>query len=278
VAGDGLHWVVAYHQRTSLVAPATDVYCRWVTFEPVTDAAYVGGGVLVEDGPAAQTVGSVALRANASLLVLSRSQASAGGVHALSGRSLDLFSCAQCEGRFDLDVVHDVLGVASTSHPFAGAMSLMAWESVDTGTGIGEIRARGFVHAIGDATGLVRTACGPDVQVYGTCARASHPDFHLRLEHAEPRRPAVLLLRPGWMPTSTLRCAAACDILDPFRSFCLPAGVTDDHGDLAVPLAIPSDPTQAWSFQFGLVPASAPGCPVLQVSFSRIGNLTIHVD
>jgi hypothetical protein len=256
------------------------VYVRWVTFAPRSDAAYVGPEVLVRATPLLQTGSAVALLRN-SFLVALREQHPTVLTHAARLLSLDQFGCGTCEGFANLETKspRDKLRVAAAA---TSLRALLVWESVDTSTGQGEIRARAFLEAVGPGGSLPDTACGPDVAVYATCGLSWptgwNQGFHLRLEQAEPGRAAFLLLREAHpFGAYYMSCGSGCSFLDPFRSWCFPVGITDSQGDLAVPLPIPPDfSLSSASFQFGLLPSAAPGCPAVGLSFSRVGILAVN--
>jgi hypothetical protein len=238
-----------------------------VTFDPGAGTAYLGAETLVAGGADNQSGAAVAWLTN-SALVGHRDDITTSGNSGAFLHSLDWFSCGPCEGRLTLDsnALRDVRRVAASGFSIRG---LLVWETIDPGTGAGQIRARAFEADTGIAGGVETTACGPDTQVYASCARPGHAGFHLRLEHAEPGRPVFVLLGPFSLG-GTFPCGS-CRIIDPFRAFLFPAGVSDAQGNLAVPLPLPNAPGARLSFQFGILPSGAPGCPGLGLSFSRFG-------
>lgn len=268
VGGDGRHWVLGYDSRTDLLTPA-ELYCRWVTFDPGTGAAYLGPETLVAGGTYNQNGAAVAWLTNSVLVGYRDNSATNGGTSGAFVRSLDWFSCGPCEGPMTLDAASALRDVRRVAASGVVSEGLLVWETIDPGTGAGQIRARAFQADTGIAGGVENTACGPDVQVYASCARSGHAGFHLRLEHAEPGRPVFVQLGP-FSPGGTFPCGS-CRIIDPFRAFFFPAGVSDAQGNVAVPLPLPNAPGARLSFQFGILPSGAPGCPGLGLSFSRFG-------
>jgi len=270
VGGDGTHWTVAYERRVdSRTLP--DVYCLWVNFDPRTDAAYFGAEVAVDTGSGSES-GPAVVWLNRSVLVADLQFNASLAVHGGYLRSLDQFSFGSCEGFFVLEstTTRDVRNVAGSGDRNAG---LLVWESIDPGTGIGTVRARRFRQETGSSVTFVNSPCGSNARVHATCVRPGNLGFRLRLEHAEPARPAFVILQPrhALIGVRLLACGSCEALLDPFRSLVLPVGMTDAHGNASLGVPIPAALGSAYlTYQFGFVPSNAPGCPVFGLSFAPI--------
>lgn len=181
--------------------------------------------------------------------------------------SIDQFTCLTCEGDFLLDGSTNTT-VANLSAVDGVGESLVVWESRDA-SGAGQIKARLFCHDAGVSSRVENSACGIDAKTYATCPRPGNSGFFLRLEYAEPHRPALLVLSPVFR----FHTCDTCIILDPFRALVLPVGMTDGRGnvDLAVPLSAAA--LSPIGYQFVWLPSGPGACQALGVSFSTLGFL-----
>jgi len=264
VAGDGLHWMVAYDSTSAGADP--DIHCTWVTYEPRTDTAYVRRPIVAAGGSDLQSRAAVAFLFDSALLAYTDDVL--GARRGAFVRSLDWFSCAPCEGLFTVDGDNQRhVGNVAVTHGAQEDEGLIVWETQDPSTSNGDIRAQRFEPDDGQGSRILGSACGPDVDVYATCGRRGRAQFALRLEHAEPSRPVAILIAANAFPT--FRCGS-CVIHDPFRNLVFPIGTTDVQGNATVTLPIPQSGVN-FGFQFFYQPLASAGCPALGVSFSRVG-------
>lgn len=263
VDGDGLHWVVAYERRPA--GTPGDVVARWITFDARSNTAYMDAETLVAGGSDIQNAPRVCFLFGDALITYLDQRT--GLVYDAFVRSIDHFSCAPCEGTFALATAPAsglLRGFAASAS--SGGGGVLLWEEQNSSS-VGAIKAQAWGWGTGAVIGTVAD-CGPDV--YGTCARRGNSAFALRLEHATPNVPALLMVGPSF---DTL-CGTGCPIVDPFRGFVVPVGTTDNRGNLAVSIPLPSAGVipQVW-FQFGFLPMGSATCPSLGIDISDIGLL-----
>ena len=267
VDGDGRHWIVAYEsQAVQGATPA--IGCVWVTFDARTDDAYVGSERLVTTASTPHSGPHVSFNLFAAQVAYSQVRTGFSYSDAYVA-SLDHFSCQPCEGTFPLDATPGLTatGVAADSR---GDRSLWVWQSRPASGGNGEIRGQVFKDDSGIFGTHPSTACGPPVATFATCLRGGHPAFHVRMEHADPNAPVVLIV--GDRTHASTMCGT-CAILDPFRSLVFPVGVTDGRGSLAVSMPVPSVPFGQPSLQFVYPPTSGPPACHWGVNFSTTCTL-----
>ncbi|MEM7203222.1 MAG: hypothetical protein AAF628_23370 [Planctomycetota bacterium] len=224
VDGNGDHWVVAY-EAVPEGGGAPDIGCIPLSWDAVAGTAQAGAEVFPAASAAAETEPRVAWVGGSYLLAYEGDQQT---THALT---IDPYTCAPCEAE---EVVF--------TKP-ANQLLVASQRQADAANG-GDLA---FVVMVGEAQlfatedGVVTDlggGCGQGGRAAATCARVAHGAFSPRLRSARPGVPAFLLL--GTQAAST-PCGACAIVASP--QLVAAAGLTNAHGDAALPLPIPALPS-----------------------------------
>lgn len=271
VDGDGTHWVVAYETG---VAGAHDVRCAWFSWNDGAGQAIAHADVVVEaDANDDETDPVVCFQSNSAIVIYLDAQPRTGTDFQRIA-SIDLFSCVPCEANeaFGGGSGWDVRNPAAAFDRSVGR-ALFAYEQIHSGASIHELRAGRYLEEAGAPVRVSPSGCGRGGVAHAGCARHGHADFHLRVDDAEPNRPAFALL--GFTGAfRTLGCGPCGLGVDPFRGHAVWAGSTDAFGHASLNVPLPSAVSFAQyavvSSQWAILASGAAACPALGVDFSTL--------
>jgi hypothetical protein len=264
VDGDGQHWVVAYQTRKDSSPADGDVECAWVTWHGPTQKIYANGPFTVAGGFNNDEANpAVAFLADSALV--SWASYRAPNVYDAHVRSIDHFSCLNCEGAFAVDVsaATDARFLAMAVRSYRNAM--LVWEARDATTSVGVLKGRRFTEAAGQHLSGSNNPCGLGGLGISSCPRPSNANYRLRLEHAEPNRPAFLILG---LDAASIACGPCQIVVDPFTGLVVPAGLTNAWGNASFQFQLPTNLSLVTFRGQWVVVASQPACAALGVDFS----------
>ncbi len=277
VDGDGTCWVVAYEAEEALGGPFPfDIACRGVCFDPASGSAYLSPAVVIVEGDVNDDEKNPSVAWMGGSALIGYADEVAAPDYDAYIKSVDPFSCLSCEGESIFESgARDADFVMIASQASAGASgeeALIVWESTDTATAESDLVARRYRADDGRVTDL-GGGCGLGGAAYATCAVIGNGAYAMRVLHAEPLKRAYLVISPARLD---LPCGACTIVPDPFVGFVANAGNTDAHGDAAVSVALPNDPSligvtflQQW-----WVDASAGSC----VGFDLSNALEVEIQ
>ncbi len=263
VDGDGNNWVVAWQTRESTTLQH-DVFARTVHFVSPGSFALGSGIVTIEATPTSDEIRPhVCWTGDASLV--SYQISALPGVGATYVRSIDSFSCADCEGR------SRVVTSLSDDYAIVGASRRSGGDAVDealfvqerrTGGGAADLLAQ-LWSGVDGRSQVVQASCGSrGGTTYANCALAGYAGFTMRCVDAEPNTTAILVLSRSQSP---IVCGACRLVPDPYTGFVLFTN-TNASGDASFAVAIPGNVAALgldFYMQWIIVEPVTPGCYLL---------------
>ncbi len=275
IDGDGDNWVVAWTSEAVPGSGDTDIMARSFTLH---------GGQLVLNSPIVTIYTGFAIAKSPHVCWVGTSclvnfAYSIPGIYLDAIESVDMFSCADCEGSFSLSGAWDYDDVVAASALSGGSSREQALIASGFSTSVaiyqtGPIYGAYWSTADGAMTELA-PACGDGGTAVASCARMPNAKFMHRLRGAKRSAPTALVLsasRTAWP------CGACTLVPNPTGAIVV-AAATDGDGNAAVPGPIPYNPAllgvPVYEQWLTLDPGS-PSCVALSLEMSSAIEMRIE--
>ncbi len=239
VDGNGRNWVVAFETEVTPGSGDNDVGCVGVTYQPSLGFGYLSGPQVIIEGGFNDDERNVSVAYMGHSVLVGYTDEVASPNYDAYVKSVDPFTCADCEGEFALAITaRDADFVAMAAESSAGGSNdraLIVWEETDTATGDGDLSAVRFRSDDGIFVDL-GFGCGTGGAATSTCAVIGNSGFSMRIQHANTNVPAWAVLSAT---RADIPCGSCTIVPDPFTGFVFGGGNTDFNGDASAGLPIP---------------------------------------
>lgn len=278
VDGDGSRWAVVYEQAEATPDNGSDnVVCRHVELDG--SGGRVDPAVLIEaDVNDDEQNPAVAWCGDSCLIAAPDEYTSGSAIYDLYVRSVDPYTCLNCENRFSLEVSStrdaDYVRLCSTFHGEADPaadLAMIVWESLDATVPDGEIVGRLYRTTDGLVADL-GGGCGNGGTLFATCAHQGNNGFALRLRTPTSSANAWLVLSPD---VFGMTCGSCTLLPNPWTGYVL-AATTDPTGRAEIGLAIPNSSALVGLTLYSQWLVAGGSCAALGVDFSNAVRITIQ--
>jgi hypothetical protein len=238
VDGDGFNWVVAWARTEPAGTFERDIQARAVFMHP---GGVTLSGMQVVEGQALDDETDPAVGWVGNSAIVCFADRNGNNNYDVYLRSIDPFTCADCEGEFVLDVTagttdnNTAIGTKFAGGAFTSSDAAAVWQSLDTTTLATDIDLQLYRAADG-STNELAPRCGTGGIAYASCGRSPNVSFYVRLRRAPPSSLGFLVVG---FDTLNFACGPCTLVPDPFTGLVTTAA-TDANGDAARALPIPA--------------------------------------
>ncbi|MCU0863244.1 MAG: hypothetical protein MUC36_05610 [Planctomycetes bacterium] len=273
VDGDGTNWVVAYESRADNTSSDRDIHAVPAFFDVATSTLVPGTSTVVSAiANTDELAPAIGFLGGSYLIAWLRRAAPGSSNTEIFAKSIDAFTCAQCEPTILLANSADIeTSVAIATEPYRAfgvleGEGLVLWEREEVSTGNGDLE--GILYGSGDGSlSLSQNGCGSGGDIAASCAVRGNVAFRIRLRGARPASSAWLVLAPRY---GSIGCGPCTLRADPFAGLIAPMQTGDAYGNAEASLPIPNSPAvvgiEFYSQWIVAVPAGS--CSYLASDFS----------